>query len=147
MIESTGIDVGLVRESEKRDARSHAGPQNSNPFIAFTLKPADRSARIKHALAHRLNCATNIRADQMIGAFEIRRTAFLMIRQRQTQRGHADEVKDAAGFNVTLRLRVPLRQNYDGRSRLARSLFVNWKKSCARQIVFRIRRMNGAGPG
>ena len=83
----------------------------------------------------------------MIGAFEIRRPAFLVIGQRQTQRRHADEVKDAASFNVAFRLRIPLRQDYDSRARLARSLFIDRKITRARQIVFRIRRMNGAGPG
>src|SRR6266849_6037695 len=97
-----------MRKSEKCDARTNAGPQDSNALIALLLQPSYGGARIKHGLSHRLNGATDVCAHQMIGALEFSGPALVMIRKRQTQGGHPDEIEYPASLDMTLGLRIPL---------------------------------------
>src|SRR6266849_6940365 len=71
VIKRAGVDVRLVREGEKGDAGSHTSSQDADAFITLLLEPSHRGPGIEHCLAHRLDRAAHIRADQMIGAFEI----------------------------------------------------------------------------
>jgi hypothetical protein len=50
----------------------------------------------------------------MIGALEFSRLSLLMIWECKTERGHSNEVEDAAGLDMTLRLGVPLWQDHHG---------------------------------
>ena len=122
VIESAGVDIRLMSKRKKRNARSDTGAENPDAFIALIFKPAHRRARIENSLAHRLNRAPDVRADQMIGAFQFRRPALFVIGQRQTQSRNADEVEDAAGLNVAFRLSIPLRQDNDRGARLSASV-------------------------
>src|SRR6185503_18798724 len=81
VIKGSGVDIRLVGESEKRDAGSDTGSENADAFITFLFQPAHRRARVKHGLAHRLNRATNVSTDQMIGALKFGWPPLLMIRK------------------------------------------------------------------
>ena len=83
----------------------------------------------------------------MICAFDLRRLALQMIGKRQTQRRHADHVEDPASFDVTLRLRIPLRQHDHGIARSFSVFDFCGKEPRVRNVVFGRRCLNGAGPG
>src|SRR5687767_15073931 len=123
MIEHAYIDRRVMCEREKRNTRANARTQNSYALEPFRFsEPSHCRAGIEHGLSHRLNRATDVWADQMIGAFQFRWSADFVIWQGQPQGGHAHAVKNATGFHVTVRLGIPLRQNYYSRARLALSL-------------------------
>src|SRR5258705_7240233 len=82
VIESTGIERRLMSKCEKGYTRTNAGAEDTDAFVACVLKPANCRARIEHRLAHRLDGAANVCADEMICALETRRSALLMIGQR-----------------------------------------------------------------
>src|SRR6185295_10694178 len=105
VIKSAGVDVRLMRKRQKRDARSNAGAEYADAFVTLIFQPPHRGARVEHSLAHRLNRATDVSTYQVIGALEFRWPARFVIRKRQAERRHADEIKDPASFNVTVRLR------------------------------------------
>ena len=146
MIEDADIDRRVMREGQKRRARADAGPQDSDALVAFLFQPTHRRARVQHRLSHRLNRAADICADQMLGAFQIRRPALFVIRQRQAQRSHAETVEDTASLDVAIRLGVPLGQDNDGRARLVLSFAARDKQTPAGDVVFGGRSFDGAGP-
>ena len=119
-------------------------PTRSYPSV---FQPTDRSARVEHRLPHRLNRAPDVGADEMIRAFEFGRLSLLVIRKRQSQRRHSDHVEDAAGFNVTFRLCIPLRQNNDCVARFLSIPAFFRKEPRARHVVFDRRCVYRAGPG
>src|SRR5258705_1291958 len=85
VIKRAGVDIRLMSESEKRDARANAGSQNADAFVTSILQPSHGRARIEHCLAHRLDRTTNICTDQMVGARELWWPAFFVIGKSQTQ--------------------------------------------------------------
>ena len=49
--------------------------ENANPLITALLEPSYSRSRVEHCLTHRLNCATNVRADKVVCALELWRLA------------------------------------------------------------------------
>src|ERR1051325_9035830 len=80
----------------------------------------------------------------MIRTFELWWLSLEMIRKRQSLRRHPDHVEDATRFDVTLRLRIPLRQHDHS---LARVFTLRRKEPRTRDIVLGRRRMHSACPG
>ncbi len=83
----------------------------------------------------------------MVRAFKLWRPAIFVKGQSQTQRRHAQTVENATGFDVTIRLRVPLWQHHDGGARFSSAFPASRKQTGAHEVVFRIRCLNRAGPG
>ena len=81
MIKSTRVEIRFVRKGKKRDTRSDAGAENTHTLVTLRLQPPHRRTRIEHRLSHRLNRATDIRADEMIGAFDLGGLSLLVIRK------------------------------------------------------------------
>src|SRR5438445_11299060 len=109
MIEHADVDRLIVRECQKRRARSDAGTQDSDAFKALLHLPVRGRARVEYCLPDRLNCAAYVRADQMFGSLQFTRLAFFVLRKRQTQGSHSKTIKDFAWFHITMRSRVALR--------------------------------------
>jgi hypothetical protein len=59
-----------------------------------------------------------------------------VIWKRQPQGGHPQTIKDATGFDVTIGLRIPLRQDDDRSSRLVLPLFLWREQSGPHDVVF-----------
>src|SRR5688572_27748337 len=93
MIERASREIRLVSKREKRDTRSDACAENPNSFVPFVLQPTHGGTSVQHRLSHRLDRAADVRADQVIGAFEFRGSSLQVIRQRQSQCRHADEIE------------------------------------------------------
>src|SRR6267378_1313419 len=136
-----------MRKSQKGCARSDARAEDANPFVLLSLQPRDGRTCIDHCLTHRLKRATDIRAHQVVSSFDFGWSSLFVIGHRQTERGDAEPVENAAGFHVTLRLSIPLRQHDDRCTRLARPPRFDWKKPRPGQVVFNRWRMNRTGPG
>ena len=147
MIEHADVDRLIVRECQKRRARSDAGTQDSDAVKALLPQPVRGRARVEYCLPDRLNCAAYVRADQMFGSLQFTRLAFFVIRKRETQGSHSQTIKDSACLHMTVRLRVPLRQHNYSRSRFSFSFTTRRKKSRAGDIVFRRWSFDGTGPG
>src|SRR5438552_17667077 len=96
---------------------------------------------------HRLNRATNVRADEMLSAYQIRRPALFVIRHGQTQGRHPQPVEDTAGLDVAIRLGIPLGYDNDGGARFALAFTASRKQTRARNVIFRRRRLESTAPG
>src|SRR5215211_690654 len=83
----------------------------------------------------------------MIRAFQLGGPSLLVIRKRQSQRRHADEVENPAGFDVAFRLRVPLRQHDHRVARSPAVFALRGKEPGARDVVCGRRRGYRAAPG
>jgi hypothetical protein len=93
------------------DAGPDACAENSYAFVTFILKPRNCCPRIENRLAHRLNGASDICTDEVVGAFNFGRLTLLMIGKRESQRRHSNHIENPASLDVTFRLGIPLRQH------------------------------------
>src|SRR6185295_9087258 len=82
----------------------------------------------------------------MLSPLELGRPALFVIRQSQSQGRHSQAIEDATGLNVTIRLRIPLWQDHNGRTRFVPAFAARSKQPRMNGIVFGRRRMNGTGP-
>src|SRR2546425_9480485 len=82
----------------------------------------------------------------MVGPLEFRWSSLFVIRQCQPQCGHSQAIEDATSFDVTIRLGVPLWQDDDGGPWFILSLTSRREQPRARQVVFRRRSFDRAGP-
>src|SRR5581483_3222807 len=60
MIEDAHVEERLMREREKRRARSDACSEDPNSFDALLAHPPYRRACVEHGLPHRLNRAADV---------------------------------------------------------------------------------------
>jgi hypothetical protein len=113
------------------------------------MMPTDGGARVADGLAHGLERAPDVRADEKVRALEFGGAALVVIRQRDAQGGDAEAREDAAQLRVALRVRVPVRQQDDG---AARTIFVracfDYRREEARAhgVVLRRGRADAARP-
>src|SRR5437016_14224289 len=82
----------------------------------------------------------------MVGPLDFRWSSLFMIWQCQPQRSHPQAIEDATSFDVTIRLGVPLWQDDDGGAWFILSLTSRREQPRARQVVFRRRSFDRAGP-
>src|SRR2546426_10564703 len=82
----------------------------------------------------------------MVGTFEFRWSSVFVIWQCQPQSSHPQAIEDATSFDVTIRLCVPLWQDDHGGAWFILSLTSRREQPRARQVVFRGRSFDRAGP-
>src|SRR5712692_6196592 len=82
----------------------------------------------------------------MVGTFEFRWSSLFVIWQCQPQSSHPQAVEDATGFDVTIRLRVPLWQDDNGGAWFILSLTAGREQPRARKVIFRSRSFDRTGP-
>ena len=131
---------------------SRCSCHDADAIVALIInQPADGGARVQNGLAHGLNRAPDVRADQIIGALKFCGAALFVIWQRYAQRRDAEAIEKTTQLHVALRLRVPLWKHNDRRT----MIFASVSPPAARRrgkevrvysIIFRRRRTHGARP-
>jgi hypothetical protein len=151
VVEDANVNLLLVRVGQESRARADARAHDADAVVAPVVdQPADGGARVQHGLAHGLNRATDIRADQVIGALKLGGAARLVIRQRQAQRRNAEAIEKTRQLHVALGLRVPLRKDDDRRTTFIAAALAARRRGeevGPHGIVFRHGRLDGARPG
>ena len=114
VIEGGGPNQRLVRRRQHRQAGAETRTEDADGLVTLLRQPGDRPPRIEHCLAAYLRRPSDVGADDVIGAPELRRPAFVVIGKRQAQRGQLELVQQAAQADVAAGVRVPLRQHQHG---------------------------------
>ncbi len=116
-------------------------PIRSNPSRA---SQCDRAPRVEHGLTIGLQRASDVGADDVVGALQFRRPARIVIRQAQPERGDPESREQLTQPDVPLRIGVPLREHDDGAPRLRRVLDARRKHADDDGVVDRRRRVERA---
>jgi len=87
VIKYSRVDLHIVRERKKTDARTDTCADNADLFIALLFQPANSRTRINNGLPERLQCPADIRSDKIVGTIDLRRLSLFVIRQRHAQGG------------------------------------------------------------
>ena len=134
VIKRRHLNSRIMRGGNKRIARSEARADDAEPVVTLRFQPVETAAHIDHALAHRIERASNVGGDGIVGAVDLRRTANIVIRHGEPQHRDAHPVEHAAEAVVGERIGIPVRQQNHGATSACR------KPARVHQIIFGERR-------
>ena len=97
------------------------------------------------ACRHTCTVRAMLRADDVVGAVELRRHPPVVIRQAEAQRAHAVPRQQPAQADVSAGIGVPLRQHQHGRARRLDAASPARKVAAVHGVVLGMRRHEGAG--
>src|SRR5258708_25914048 len=100
VVEGSHLNPRIVRGGDKRIARSKARADDAEPVIALRFQPVETTADIDHALAHRIERASNVGGNGIVGTVDLRRTANIAIRHGKPQHRKAPPIPYAPASMV-----------------------------------------------
>src|ERR1700753_2783558 len=109
----------IVRAGDEGIAGPKTRAQHAELLIALRLQPVEAAADIDDRLPAGCDRAPDIRADRVIGALQLSRTANVMVRLPPPQRRDTESVEERAQRIVAEGIGVPLRHHDDRLLRLA----------------------------
>src|ERR1700747_1496496 len=134
VIESGGPNAGIVRAGDESVTGTETGADEPELGVALLFEPIEAAADIDHTLSNRIERASDIGRNGVIGAANLGRHADIGIRYAQAQYGNIQQVENLAQRGVGDGIRVPVWKQND------RAAATSRKPARIREIVLRVRR-------
>src|SRR5579872_667537 len=90
MIECSNLNSRIVSSGEKGVARTQAGTDCAQAFIALLLQPVKAAANVENGLSAGVHGAADVRGNRIVGAANFRGAANIVVRHAQPQHRNSD---------------------------------------------------------